>query len=102
MNKHTKLYSVISYITWIGWLIALFARDKDDEMVKQHLNQGLVLNLVTLVTSIITRYVSNGVIASVCGIIDLAAFILCIMGIVRAVKLSDQPLPLVGGIKLIN
>ena len=30
MNKNTKLFSIISYITWIGWLVAFFMSEKDD------------------------------------------------------------------------
>ena len=100
MYKNTKLYSVLSYITWIGWLIALFLRDKDDPMVKHHLNQGLVLNIIELLASfLITR---GGTVAVVGEIVDLGVLVLCIMGIVRAVKLSNKPLPIIGTVNLIN
>ena len=41
MYKNTKLCSVISYITWVGFIIAFLIRDQEDEMVKHHLNQAL-------------------------------------------------------------
>ena len=41
-----KVTSILSYCTWIGWLIAFFAGDK--EGAKFHLNQGLVVMLFSL------------------------------------------------------
>jgi len=100
MDKHTKLYSILSYITWIGWLIALFLRDKEDAMVRHHLNQALILNLASLVAGFLTRI--GGLLGTIGSIVSLAVFVLCIMGIVRAAKLSDEPLPLIGKYTLIQ
>lgn len=100
MNKHTKLYSVISYITWIGWILALLLRDKDDAMVRHHLNQALILNIASLVCGLLTRI--GGLFGTVGTLLDIAVFVLCIMGIVRAAKLSDEPLPVIGQYHLIN
>lgn len=98
-NQNTKLYSVIAYITWIGFLAAFFLHDRNDRMVRHHLNQALVLNIVETVGGIIGRL--GGPFGTIGGIIDLAVLILFIMGIVRAVNLSDEPLPLIGGIRLL-
>ena len=38
MYRHSRLFSVISYITWIGWVIALALRDKGDPLVHRHIN----------------------------------------------------------------
>ena len=48
-NTSTKLFAALSYITWIGWIISFIFRDKDDEVVKFHLNQALALKLLNLV-----------------------------------------------------
>ncbi len=95
-----KVLAVVTYITWIGWLVALLARDKDDELVKQHLNQALVLNLISTVLSLITNI--GGVIAMIAGFASLAVFVFVIWGIVRAVKGSAEPLPLIGELILIK
>ena len=39
-----KTARILSYITWIGWIIALVSGDKDnDEGLKQHLNQAFLI-----------------------------------------------------------
>lgn len=100
MNKNSKLYSVISYITWIGWLVAYFLGEKDDRLVRHHLNQALVINIIETVGTLLTRL--GGIFAIVGEIIDIAVLVFFIMGIVRAAKLSDEPLPLIGDIHLIG
>ena len=100
MNSNTKLYSILSYITWIGFLISLLARDKNDETVAFHLNQALVLNLASTIIGLIARI--GGVVGIVCGICSIVLFVFWIMGIIRAAKLSTEPLPVIGGITLIK
>lgn len=100
MNKRSKLWSVLSYITWIGWLVAFFARDRGDTLVRRHINQALVLNLLASVGSFLTRL--GGLFAIIGEIVDIAILVLSIMGIVRACKLSEEPLPLIGGIELLK
>ena len=100
MYQHSKLYSIISYITWVGWAVALLLRDKEDPLVRRHLNQALVLNIVEILAGYITR--RGGVIGTVGDVLDIACFVLVIMGIVRAAKLSEEPLPLIGGLDLIK
>ena len=100
MNKNTKLYSVISYITWIGFLAAFFLSEKDDRMVRHHLNQALVINILETIGTFISRL--GGVFGLLGSLIDLAILVFFIMGIVRAAKLSDEPLPLIGGFHLID
>ena len=100
MNRHTKLYSVIGYITWIGFLVALLARDKDDKIVHRHLNQALIINLAETLGRVIGRL--GGVFSVISEIIDIAVLVLFIMGIVRAFRMSDEPLPLIGDITLFD
>ena len=99
MEKHSKLYSVISYITWVGWLCALLLRDKDDALVRRHVNQALLINIIETVGSLLSRL--GGVFGVLGTVIDIACLVLFIMGIVRAFRMSDEPLPLIGGINWI-
>ena len=100
MNKNTKLFSVISYITWIGFLAAFFLSEKDDIMVRHHLNQALVINLIETVGTVVSRL--GGIFGLIGTIIDIAVLVFFVMGISRAAKLSDQPLPYIGDIHLID
>ena len=102
MNTHTKLYSVISYITWIGWLLAFYLRDKSDNITRRHVNQALMLNICNTVIGVINTIVGGGIISNILSIISLVLFVFLIIGIVRAFKMSDKPLPVIGEINIIN
>ena len=84
-----KVTNVLSYITWIGFLIAYFAGDREKCMF--HLNQGLVLNIFGLLMFI----------PLVGWIARIGYIVLMILGIVNASSDADKPLPLIGGIKLL-
>ncbi len=99
MYRHSKLYAVISYITWIGFLVALLGRDPSDPLVRRHLNQALVINLLQTVSRILTRI---GLFGPVTFVLDLACLVFFFMGIFRAVKLDSTPLPLIGQIELVQ
>ena len=100
MNKRSKGLAIASYITWIGWLIAFFKRDRSDTLVRRHMNQALILNLIATVTSVIGRF--GGIFRTVYFVVDLAVLVLIIMGILRASKGSEEPLPVIGGYTLID
>ena len=84
-----KVTNVLSYITWIGFLIAYFAGDREKCMF--HLNQGLVLNIFGLLMFI----------PLVGWIARIGYIVLMILGIVNASSDADKPLPLIGTIKLL-
>ena len=99
-NGKCKAAAIICYLfTWIGWIIAFIIRDKDDALSLHHLNQGLILAIIASVASLLIRL--GGLFAVVGEIADVAVLLLCIMGIVRAARGSDEPLPFIGQIKLI-
>lgn len=99
-EKKDKVAAIISYLfTWIGWVIAFIIRNKDDELSGHHLNQALVLHIATTIVNLLGRI--GGVIGWIANIIDIGILVLVIMGIVRAAKGSDEPLPIIGDIKLL-
>lgn len=78
----SKTAKILSYITWIGWLVAFFSGDKDnDPALKQHLNQALICNIVAIIPL---------------GITQLAASVFAIWGLIKAISDDDEPLPLIG------
>ena len=99
MYRHSRLYAVISYITWIGFIIAMVARDPADPLVRRHLNQALLINLIETVSRILARF---AIFAPAAFILDLAALVFFFMGIIRALNMDSRPLPLIGEIELIH
>ena len=96
MNK--KVTGIVAYITWIGWLIAFLAGDK--EGAKFHLNQALVLNLLSLIGSVVGVVPLIGGIVST--VVSIFVFVCWILGIVNAVKEEDKELPLIGSIRILK
>ncbi len=99
MYRHSKLYAVISYITWIGFVAALIGRDPADPLVRRHLNQALVINLLETASRVLGRFALFGPLTF---ILDLAVLVFFFMGIIRALKMDSTPLPLIGEIELIR
>ena len=75
-----KTTAIVSYIGWIGWIIALLAGQKDDPFAKHHINQTLIINIICIIPL---------------GITQIFGFVLWIMGLVDAVQNGTKPLPLI-------
>ncbi len=96
MDKKTT--GIVAYLTLIGWIIAYLAGDK--EGAKFHLNQALVIELVSFIGGFL-RYIPliGGLLVAVVSIFVLVCFIL---GIVSACKDEEKEVPLLGSIKLLK
>jgi len=97
-NNNSRILAIVSYITWIGWIIAFVLRDKRDAFVAHHLNQALVINLLKIAGALCAFVPRVG--EGISGIVAFAAFVFIIMGIYRAVKWRTDPLPLIGEFRL--
>lgn len=100
-----KVTGIVSYLSWIGWIIAFFAGDK--EGAKFHLNQSLVimigmtvLSILSMVTGVIP--VVGLIISLVVGILSLALFVFWIMGLIAACKQEEKAVPVIGNIQLLK
>lgn len=80
-----KVTSILCYFGLIFWLVAYFAGDKDAELSKRHLNQGLVCCIGYFIP-----------------IVNFVALVFAVMGIIKAVKEDDTPLPVIGGINILK
>ena len=97
-----KTTSWVSYLTFIGWLVAFLAGDK--EGAKFHLNQSLVIWLGQLCV-----FVANFIlvfIPIIGWLIVLAAnvflFVCWIIGLIAAINQEEKELPLLGKLKILK
>ena len=82
-----KTIAIISYITWIGLLIAfIMNNDKKNNFAKFHIRQVLLLFLSSLLVPI-------PIIGWIWGI---CLIVLWIMGLVSAVNGEEKEVPLIG------
>lgn len=108
-QSNTILFSILSYIG-ILWLIPLLV-EKNDKVVRFHVNQGIVLFIFDIIGSIAVGILSaifvfipvisflGDVIASLFGIL---CFVLMIIGIVNAANKSEKPLPIIGKFQILK
>ena len=98
----TKTTSWVSYITFIGWIVAYCAGDK--EGAKFHLNQSLIIWIgylcVFLAAFILAFIPVLGWIVTWAAYIFL--FVMWIMGLINAINQEEKELPLIGKIKILK
>lgn len=87
-----KTMAIISYITWIGTLIAfVMNNEKHNSFAAFHIRQMVGLSLFSLGISLISRYVGFAA-----GILGIGLFVLWIIGLIGAIKGEEKRVPLVG------
>lgn len=100
MDKKTT--SWVAYLTFIGWIVAYCAGDK--ERAKFYLNQSLVIWLGVLcvwVASMILAFIPIlGWLAIWAANIYL--FVMWIMGLINAINQEEKELPIIGTIKILK
>ncbi len=98
-EKKDKVAAIFSYLGWIFWVVAFIIRNKDDQLSRRHLNQGFLLAIAGSISAILNRF--HGLLSLAGDVLGIGVLVLVIMGIVRAARGSDEPLPIVGDIQLI-
>lgn len=105
MNKRTT--DIVAYLTWIGLVVAFVAGDR--QRSKFHLNQALVLAILSaawtviyrvayVVLRIVTFGLATGVLGALNALVTIVLLVLFVLGLVNAVQGQEKPLPLIGGI----
>ena len=88
MDAKTK--SIVEYLTWIGFLVAILAGDK--EGAKFHVNQALVIMLFSLLSIIPCIGWIWGIFMIVCWF----------MGFIAAINQEEKEVPLIGQIRILK
>ena len=94
MNIRARRIAVLSYITWVGWIVAFLIRDKGDSFQTHHINQALMINLLKIAGGLCAALPGIG--HSVSAVVGVAAFVFIVMGIYRAANWRTDPLPFIG------
>lgn len=84
-----KAIAIVSYITWIGFIIALILNaDKKNDFAKFHIRQALLLLIASLLSFI-------PIIGWIWGIF---IFVLWIFGFIYAIQGQKKEVPVLGGL----
>lgn len=100
------IYCVLAYI-YILWIVGLLA-EKDNETVKFHVNQGIILSAISFFSLVIINVLSNflysiaPILASVSALLEILWLIFYVIftfwGIKNAIKQENKPLPVIGSL----
>lgn len=93
VSADQKKLSILVYITWIGFIIAMVKGDTADPYFNFHLNQALLINLMAVASFMIPLV---GIPITVFGIV---CWVIALSG---ALKGERREAPLIGGIQLIR
>lgn len=100
------IYCALAYV-YILWIVGLLA-EKDNETVKFHVNQGIILSAVSFFSLVIINVLSNflysiaPIFASVSALLEILWLIFYVIftfwGIKNAIKQENKPLPVIGSL----
>jgi len=107
-SNNGKTIAIISYITLIGWIIALIMHmGNKTKLGAFHVRQmlgfmicGIIFQIVVVVLSIILAAIGSALLAKIFGIIVLIVWIgfliLWVLGLIAAIKGEEKPMPVIG------
>jgi len=89
-----KTMAILSYITWIGTLIAMIMNnDKRNSFAAFHVRQMVGLTLFSLANTFVVGQYVDGLTSS---IITIGLFVLWVIGFIGATQGKEKKIPLVG------
>jgi uncharacterized membrane protein len=96
-----KTISIISYFTWIGWIIAfvMYSSNKS-QLAAFHIRQSLLLMILGILVYIIqimlifVPFLGWAVI----GLLWIGIVVLWILGLVSAINGQEKPIPVIGAL----
>ncbi len=89
-----KTIAIISYITFIGTIIAyIMNQNKKNSFASFHIRQAVGIALLGVAISILRNYISLGIVGS---ILSIGVMVLSIIGIISAVQGEEKRIPLLG------
>ena len=108
-NSTAKVITILDYIGFL-WILGLFV-EKNNEDVKFHTNQGLILFLCEIIFAV-ANMILSAIFAFlgplvllwtlVAALVNIAFLVLLILGIVNAAQGMAKELPLIGKFRILK
>ena len=96
----TKTALIIAYLLGpIGWLIAWFTGDRNDPLLRFHMNQLLVLQILNI---ILRLFDDADALAMVVVLISIFLIVCWVIGFIGAIKGQKKAMPLLSELKIIK
>jgi len=94
---------IMAVVAYILFFVPLLTEDKKDPFVRYHVRQGLILFILGVVIWIFNGMIYNifpfgmwGFARMISWILNLAVFVLFILGVINALGHKEEPLPIIG------
>jgi len=98
VKEEGKTMAIIAYVTIIGLIIAFFMNNsKNNEFAKFHIGQSVRISILAIANSVIGQFLP-GMLSIVSTIISIGVLVLWVLGLINAINLKDEPVPLIGTI----
>ena len=97
LTSNSKLFAILSYVGLLWLLGLLISPEKTSPFVRNHVNNGIILCIAGVASSVICGLLSFIVIGAILApIIGIALTVFAIIGIVKAAQNQTYKLPIVG------
>ncbi|MCU4163407.1 hypothetical protein [Carboxylicivirga caseinilyticus] len=99
MNDQGKIIAIVSYITLLGWIIALIMRQSErpqSEISRFHLRQALGINLLVFLVSSSQYFFALLYLGFIGTLLSFAVGILWLIGLIAAIQGRFRYIPFVG------
>ncbi|WP_282161731.1 hypothetical protein [Ulvibacterium marinum] len=102
MNQQTKedgkTIAIIAYITIIGLIIAFIMNNsKNNPFAKFHIGQSFRIAVLGIANAVLSTMLPSSL-SIVSTIIGLGVLVLWILGLINAINLKEEPVPIIGKI----
>ena len=92
--KEGKTIAIISYITFIGTIIAfIMNQNKKNAFAAFHIRQAIGIILLGFAVSFVDSYINSSFIDALLG---MGVFVLWVMGLISAIQGEEKRIPLLG------
>ncbi|MEO1011505.1 MAG: hypothetical protein AAFX53_09380 [Bacteroidota bacterium] len=93
-----KTIAIIAYITIIGLIIAFIMNSsKNNAFAKFHIGQSLRIAILGIANSVLGA-ILPGSLSIITTIIGLGVLVLWVLGLINAINLKEEPVPVIGTI----
>ncbi|MBP5441721.1 MAG: hypothetical protein IKI90_03110 [Treponema sp.] len=94
LQGNDKLFGILAYI-FILWIIGLVvAPEKDHAFVKNHVNNGILLTIASVIVTILSKIPFIGWIIGL--ILGIGLFVLWLLAIIAAIQGNKYKFPFIG------
>ncbi len=99
MNDQSKTVAIVSYITIIGWIVALILRQNESpksEFSRFHLRQSIGVHLILFASSIIRFVLAFLYLGFIGNIVWILGAIIWLIGLINAIQGDFKGIPFIG------